>query len=417
MARAVVRVQLETNGHARDVQTVRADTTGAYRVSSLHSGSYTLHASSNSASETVIGPFLLGETDAKKVDLVLKDTSASAEFFDEPKFTVAGVTEHAYVGGHGSDAVARSAEALSSATNSLNKPLATTPPPSNATEKQLRATLEREQRASQADSNDASLHRLIAKDYELLNQPLDAVREYQRAAELDPSETNLFDWGTELLIHRALGPAAEVYGQGNRLFPLSSRMLLGAAVALYAHGDYTQAARQFFAATDLNPADPGPYLFLAKVESPEITNSTGFRERLARFVRLYPENAWANYYHAMSLSKDADMLKSVQSLLEKAVRLDPKFSAGYLQLGILYAKKQDYRAAIPAYQKAIEADPQLEQAHYRLAQAYRYIGDTQNAQKEIVAFQQLSKTSARELDRQRSELQQFVVALKSPSSN
>ncbi len=420
VAAAVIRVQLENDGlknkgPAADVQTVRADAAGAYRFSSLHKGTYTLHATGSAPGEAVAGPFVLGESESKKLDLVLRNATASAEFFDEPKFTVAGVTEHAYVGGHGSDAVVRSAEALSKATNALSKPPAT-PPASNANEKQLRVKLEREQRASQADSSNPSLHHLIANDYELLNQPLEAVREYQRAAELDPSETNLFDWGTELLIHRALEPAAQVYAQGNRLFPLSSRMLLGSAVALYANGDYTQAARQFFAATDLNPADPGPYLFLAKVESPEIKNAAGFRERLARFAKLDPENAWANYYYALCLSNDAEMLTSVQLLLEKAVRLDPKLSVAYLQLGMLFAEKHNYQAAIPAYQKALEADPHLEQAHYRLAQAYRETGDAQNAQKEIAAFRQLSKTSAGELERQRSDLQQFVVSLKNPSS-
>jgi hypothetical protein len=52
-----------------------------------------------------------------------------------------------------------------------------------------------------------------------LGNPLEAVREYQRAAELDASEQYLFDWGTELLTHRALEPAAEVFTKGNRLFP------------------------------------------------------------------------------------------------------------------------------------------------------------------------------------------------------
>ena len=54
---------------------------------------------------------------------------------------------------------------------------------------------------------------------EKLGNSLEAVREYQRAAELNPSEANLFDWGTELLIHRAFEPATEVFNEGNRLFP------------------------------------------------------------------------------------------------------------------------------------------------------------------------------------------------------
>ena len=61
--------------------------------------------------------------------------------------------------------------------------------------------------------------------------PLAAVREYQRAVELDANEPNLFDWGAELLVHRAVEPAIEVFTKGNRLYPQSSRMLLGLAAA------------------------------------------------------------------------------------------------------------------------------------------------------------------------------------------
>jgi hypothetical protein len=67
---------------------------------------------------------------------------------------------------------------------------------------------------------------------------LEAVREYQRAAELDATEPNLFNWGAELLMHRAAEPATEVFAKGHRLFPRSTRMLLGLAAAWYARGDY-----------------------------------------------------------------------------------------------------------------------------------------------------------------------------------
>ena len=61
-------------------------------------------------------------------------------------------------------------------------------------------------------------------------------------AETDPSESNYFDWGTELLVHRAVEPAIEVFSKGNRLFPDSARMLVGLGVAWYSHGSYEQAA-------------------------------------------------------------------------------------------------------------------------------------------------------------------------------
>src|SRR2546430_13519862 len=46
------------------------------------------------------------------------------------------------------------------------------------------------------------------------SDPLEAVRQYQRAAELDASEPYLFDWGAELLLHHAPEPAIEVFSKG-----------------------------------------------------------------------------------------------------------------------------------------------------------------------------------------------------------
>ncbi len=223
------------------------------------------------------------------------------------------------------------------------------------------------EQAARLNATDAELHHLIADADERLGNPLDAVHEYQRAAELNASEPNLFDWGTELLLHRAPEAAAEVFTGAMCRFPGSSRMRLGAAVAWYAKGSYDQAATHFFAAVDINPNDPGPYLFLGKIQSPEITGSAEFLKRMERFAELQPQNAWANYYYALSLRKrqgagDAETLGRVQSLFEKAVRLDPKLAAGHLQLGNFYYEQHNLPAAIREYQSAIQADPALEQA-------------------------------------------------------
>ena len=307
---------------------------------------------------------------------------APPEYFDEPKFIVAGVTDPSQRGGHGSDPVLRSAESLAKETAALR----TGNSAADAAEKQGHA--------------------------------LEAARQYQRAAELDPSEPNLFNWGTELLTHRAADQASEVFANGHRLFPRSTRVLLGLAVALYSRGSYDEAGQRFFEAADLNPIDPAPYLFLGKVSRGAITNSDGVDQRLERFARLHPENSWANYYYAASLWKhwkgadDHATLAQVQTLLEKAVGLDSHMGVAFLQLGVVFAEQNNLPQAIASYQSAIQASPPMEEAHYRLALAYRKTDQPAKAQKEIELYQQLSKESAQELERERAEIQQFVFGLK-----
>src|SRR5271167_5261319 len=85
------------------------------------------------------------------IGLLAQDQSSQAKppYFDEPKFIVAGVTDPSQRGGHGSDPVLRSAESLAKATAALRT----------------------------GTTNDTN--------------PLAAVRAYQRAAEVDPSEVSL----------------------------------------------------------------------------------------------------------------------------------------------------------------------------------------------------------------------------------
>jgi tetratricopeptide (TPR) repeat protein len=266
-----------------------------------------------------------------------------------------------------------------------------------------------------AHEDRAELHALLGDIAEREGHPLEAVQEYQRAAEMQPSEANLFSWGAELLLHRAPEPAAEVLTKGHRLFPNSVRMLVGLAVTSYARGSYEQASEQLLHACDLNPADPSPYLFLGKIQQAEKVEPPGWTKRLQRFVNLQPENPLAYYYYAVGLAKesnDRENLALVESLLQKAIRLDSHFGDAYLQLGILYSERKDFPKAISAYQKAIETTPLPDEAHYRLAEAYRQTGETQKARQEIETYNQISQEKAKEADRDRHEIQQFVYTLR-----
>jgi tetratricopeptide (TPR) repeat protein len=348
----------------------KSDSQGNYHFQALQAASCTLHAELSGQGEATLSTLVIEANEDKIIDLTL--IPQKPEFYDQPTFIVAGVTDSTSRGGHGSDAILRSSEALAKATASLGD---LKEPPENA---------------------------------------LQAAREFQRAAEQDPSERNLFDWGAELLAHRAASQAIEVFTRGNRLFPRSTRMLLGLAVALYANGAYDSAAQRFFEASDLNPSEPGPYLFLAKVETSAITESDGYLERMRRFAELQPANARANFYYAASLWKKKGDAKQAEALLKKALQLDPGLADAHLQLGIIYFAHQDFPQAIGAFEKAIAIDPKMEEAHYRLAQTYARTGENGKAQKEFEIHNQLAKESAEQVERERRQIQQFVIELRKP---
>jgi Tfp pilus assembly protein PilF len=319
-------------------------------------------------------------------------------YFDEPQFIAAGVEDAANRGGHGSDVRVRAGDALAKATASLGSAGS-----AGASEESLRDALAR-------DPNNAGLHHTLARVEEKLGKPLEALQEYQRAAELNPSELHLFDLGAELLIHRAPEQASAVLTRGAALYPRSVRMLLGLGAAEYSRGSYDDACKYLFRAIDLNPGDVQPYLFLGQMQASPVGQANGYAERMLEFVKRHPENAWANYYRAVSLrGQDSGM---AMSLLEKAVRLDPRLGAAWLELGVFYADGGDDAKAIHSWLAAADAGPHMDEAHYRLAQAYRRTGQLDRAKGELAVYEEMKKRAAEADERERAGIKQFVFKLR-----
>ena len=105
------------------------------------------------------------------------------------------------------------------------------------------------------------MHNLLGEIEEKDGKFVAAANEYEAAAHMDPSESNLFDWGSELLIHRTLGPAIDVFQHATERYPNSPRLLIGLGMALYSRGNYDEAVKSLLRAADLNPSDPGAIFF------------------------------------------------------------------------------------------------------------------------------------------------------------
>ena len=220
-----------------------------------------------------------------------------------------------------------------------------------------------------------------------------AAEMFQRAAHLDASEEHLFDWGNNLLALRAADDAVQVFEAAIKRHPNSARLHVGLGIARYARGEYNDAVQSFCRAADLEPADPRPIEFLGEMYGVSPDLASEITERVARFAKAQPKVASGQYYYAMNLWRapgaSDDALKTVESLLKRAVALDRRMTKAHLQLGILLAEQKRFTEAIPSLVEAIRLDPNLGQAHYRLAQAYQRTGQKELAAREFAEFERL----------------------------
>ena len=268
------------------------------------------------------------------------------------------------------------------------------------------------------EKNTGELHNLLAQIDEKQGKFIDAANEYEAAAHLDPTEDNLFDWGSEMLLHRTYEPAITIFQAAVERYPNSARLRIGLGLALYSRGKYDGAVKALLKAAALAPSDPRCYYFLSKAYDSSPEQAGEVIEAFRRYATLEPGNAQAQYYYALSLWKgrraggSAADLSEVERLLRKSIALNGRLPEAHVQLGDLYADEHLYAKSVPEYRRALELNPNLSDAHYRLATDYIHMGEKEKAQQEFAIYQKLRADHLAQVDKEHAEVKQFVYSAK-----
>ena len=249
--------------------------------------------------------------------------------------------------------------------------------------------------------NTAELHNLMGLTEETAGNHLVAAEAYQRAAQLDPNEKNVFDLGNILLQLTATNEALKIFKYGVEKHPKSSQLRVGRGIAEYALGKYNEAVETLCQAVDLDQGDPRPYVFLGEMYGVSVELADEINKRFALLIRLQPRNALAHYYYAMNLWKGKRSAENeaspaqLEALLTTAIKLDPQLADGFYNLGVLSFDQKKYPAAITHLRRAALLKPNDSPIHFKLAQAYQRNGQVTPAAQE---FELTKKLKVAELE-------------------
>ncbi len=259
------------------------------------------------------------------------------------------------------------------------------------------------------------LHSLKGAIEEQAGNYTEAVKQFQRAAELAPTEENFYQLGYEFLAHWSWDAAAAVFQRALEIAPESERLRLGLATAYFGLAEYGQVV------STLLKAKPDSVLAnrMLVAAYPNAPGSTAaVRLRLRQNYERNPRDPWANYFYAIALSQtpegvaDENELSQAAALLRRAVVLKGDAPEFQYQLGVLLSDQGNWREAVPALEAATKLGPGHAEAYYRLAQGYQRLGQAERAQAALVRYRELKEKRENELDQRAAQTTRFIYDLK-----
>lgn len=179
----------------------------------------------------------------------------------------------------------------------------------------------------------------------------------------------------------SLAEASDLFASGAKLFPQHVRQAVGQGATLYARGQYQPAAEVFLASAKRFPAELRLIPYLVEL----LDAHAGITAQLATWANAHPKSAEAQWAYGMALSASAPAL--AEKRLEAAARLSLGRDARPL---LALAKLRTGGAAIAALEAALQADAGNAEAHYRLSQEYRKLGQVKKADEHLAQYRALT---------------------------
>lgn len=196
----------------------------------------------------------------------------------------------------------------------------------------------------------------------------EAIREFQKAIELDPRSAHAHDNLATVYSEKKLyREALREYLSAIELEPDSATAHYNLACFLATHGA-DMAISEYREAIQLDPKYPDAHLNLGLTYADEDRIEEAMKE-LERAIELDPKDPFPRHELAALLMDEGDY-RSAISQLKEVIRLESSNFEAFLDLGICYAQKGFYAEAERAYASARALQPDDLLLNYNLSALY-----------------------------------------------
>jgi tetratricopeptide (TPR) repeat protein len=240
----------------------------------------------------------------------------------------------------------------------------------------------------------------------------EALAHFQKAAQMNPSDANLYALDVELLRHWTWPEAIKVANFAAERFPASSHFPVAAGIGYYANGDYKLAIGVFSKLLEADPNNATYADLLGRSCSLLAEGETAGCTEIYRFAERHPGNAVTTTYAAVAILHEPTEkhdLDKASALLHAATSADPHYAEAWFQLGVLDQAELRWQDSVTDLKQSIALRPASAEAHYRLSRAYAHLGRRDEAQAEIALHQTYSQQAKDSLNARMQEVMTFIL--------
>jgi tetratricopeptide (TPR) repeat protein len=255
---------------------------------------------------------------------------------------------------------------------------------------------------------------LLGDIEEALKEYKVAAQHYAQAAQIDPSEENIYVLGIDFLRHWTFPAAIAEFEDGLRAYPASRRLQAGLGIAYYGDTQYDKAIRIFSTLLEKDPDNPiygdiygRSCTLLTEGDDPLCAQLTQFAETHRGNAPIAVYAATRILHNPASPQQDA----VAESLLHQAIAHDPDSAEAHYQLGFLLQNENQWQQSVSELEKATTLQPKLAPAHYRLGLAYAHLGRRAEAQQQMLLDRQYHQQQQTDLNARLQHITTLLVKL------
>ena len=237
----------------------------------------------------------------------------------------------------------------------------------------------------------AEVEDLLGDIAESAGDNLSAVRSYQAAVTLAPEDENYrISLAVELLRHENFEPAKVVLTQAESLFPKSWRIVAALGMVQYFAGTKESSSRILLRASELAPQSQTVFEYLGEVEMDESSPPDGAAiARLCGFADAHSDAAREEFYcgalqlHRDYVARDTTHAAEIVRRLTLSAKALAREAGPHCELGRAEAWLERWQPALHESEVCAQLDPDSAKAHYRLAQLYHRMGQTDHWREQL----------------------------------